>query len=76
MVQWIENLTAVVWVTAEAQVQSLTSELPYAVSEAIKEGRKEGRKEQSLERGSYLQPSAVNQQLGEEILWSWLRDGG
>ena len=36
MPQWIKNPTAAVRVAAEAQVQSLAQELPYAIGAAIK----------------------------------------
>ena len=36
VVQWIKNLTAAAQVTAEARVQSLAQELPYALGAAFK----------------------------------------
>ena len=36
MAQWVKNLTAVVWVSAVAGIQSLAWELPYALGAAIK----------------------------------------
>ena len=39
MVQWVKNPTAVAWVAAEVQVQSLAQELPYASGVAKKRGK-------------------------------------
>ena len=38
--QWVKNPTAVVWVTAKIQVQSLARELPYVMGAAIKNKQK------------------------------------
>ena len=44
--QWVENLIAVAWVTAEVQVRSQAPELPYATGAAIR--NKQTNKAQSL----------------------------
>ena len=36
MVQWVKNLMAAAWITAEVWVQSLAQELTYAVGVTIK----------------------------------------
>ena len=47
---WVKNLTAVAWVTAVAQIQSLARELPYASGCHTKKERKERKSEREEER--------------------------